>query len=171
MVLCKMIHKCYVNATRSWKQETHWRKRQRTAANPTCSIRRKMPLVNSTLFFSFVYHVSCLPWFETKNKIRCIDAPKYAFTHRNLPESEKNIWIFQNVHEKSQFFYISITRDNRVSCNQTLGCLRPYGDSWVSRAQPRINAFEILLQHNWLLFFLDIIDSQKHIATYNFHIK
>ena len=51
-------------------------------------------------FFGFVYHVSCLPWFETKNKIWCIDAPKYAFTHRNLPESEKYIWIIQSVHEK-----------------------------------------------------------------------
>ena len=56
-------------------------------------------------FFRF-----CLPRIETKNKIICIDAPKYAFTHRNLPESEKYIWIIQNVHEKSWFFYISITR-------------------------------------------------------------
>ena len=39
--------------------------------------------------FSFFYNVSCLPWFETKNKI--------AFTHRNLPASEKYIWIIQNV--------------------------------------------------------------------------
>ena len=92
-----------------------------------------------------------LPWFETKKKI---DAPKYAFTHRNLPESEKFIWIIQNVHEKSRFFYISITRQfNGVSCNQTLGCLRLYGNSRVSPAQPRINAYEILLQHDWLLFF------------------
>ena len=60
--------------------------------------------------------------------------------------------------------------DNWVSCNQTFGCLRLYGDSWVSRAQPRINAYEILLQHDWLLFILDIIGSQKHIATYNFHV-
>ena len=70
----------------------------------------KMPFVNSTFFFGFVYHVFCLPWFETKNKIRCIDAPKCAFTDRNLPESEKYILIIQNVHEKSRFFYISITR-------------------------------------------------------------
>ena len=50
-----------------------------------------MPFVNSTFFdllftMFLVYHE-----FETKNKIRCIDAPKYAFTHRNLPESEKYI--------------------------------------------------------------------------------
>ena len=56
--------------------------------------------------FGFVFHVSYLPWFETKNKIRCIDAPKYAFTHGNLPESEKYIWIIKNVHENSRFFYI-----------------------------------------------------------------
>ena len=42
---------------------------------------------------------------------------------------------------------------NWVSCNQTLGCLRLYGDSRVSQTQPRINACEILLQHDWLLFF------------------
>ena len=49
--------------------------------------------------------------------------------------------------------YILASRDNGVSCNQTLGCLRLYGESRVSRAQPRINAYEILLQHDWLLFF------------------
>ena len=37
--------------------------------------------------------------------------------------------------------------------NQTLGVLRLYGDSRVSPAQPRINAFEILLQYDWLLIF------------------
>ena len=83
--------------------------------------RRKIP---------HFFRPCCLPWFETKNKIRCINAPKYAFTHRNLPESEKYIWIIQNVHEKSRF-----SCDNWVSCNQTLGCRRLYGDSRVSRAQ------------------------------------
>ena len=34
-----------------------------------------------------------------------------------------------------------------------LGCLRLYGDNRVSRAQPRINAYDVLLQHNWLLVF------------------
>ena len=47
---------------------------------------------------------------------------------------------------------ILASRDNWVSCNQTFGCLRLYGDSRVSRAQPRINVYEILLQHDWLLF-------------------
>ena len=62
-------------------------------------------------------------------------------------------------------------RDNWVSCKQTLSCLRLYGDRRISRAQPRINANEILLQHDWLLFILDIIGSQKHIATYNFNLN
>ena len=35
---------------------------------------------------------------------------------------------------------------------ESLGCLRLYGDSRVSRAQPRINAYEISLRHDWLLF-------------------
>ena len=95
-------------------------------------------------FFRF-----CVPRIETKNKIRCIDAPKYAFTHRNLPESEKYIWIIQNLESLGSFILLLAW----VSWNQTLGCLRLDGDSRVSRAQPRINAYEILLQHNWLLFF------------------
>ena len=45
-----------------------------------------------------------------------------------------------------------------------------YGNSRVSPGQPHINAYEIFLQHDWLLF-LDIIGSQKQLATYNFHIK
>jgi len=49
--------------------------------------------------------------------------------------------------------FILAPRDNGVSCSQTLGCPRLYGDSQVSRAQPRINAYELLLQHDWLLFF------------------
>ena len=76
------------------------------------------------------------------------------------------VWIIQNVHEKS-FIYAS--RDDWVSCNQTLGCLRLYEDIRVSRVQPRINANEILLQHNFM-FLLDIKGSQKRIATYNFYI-
>ena len=49
--------------------------------------------------------------------------------------------------------FILASRDNRVSCNQTLDCLRLYGEHRVSRAQPRFNTYEILLQHDWLLFF------------------
>ena len=77
--------------------------------------------------------------------------PRRLHLHRNLPESEKYIWMKKS--EKSRFFYISITRQLSLYCNQTLGCLRLYGDSRVSRAQPGINAYEILLQRDWLLFF------------------
>ena len=100
-----------------------------------------MPFVNSTLFLGFVYNGSCLLWFETKNKSRCIDAQKYAFTQRNLPESEKHILIIQNVH--ANFRFILASRDNWVSCNQTLCCLRLNGDGRVSSVQPRNNANEI----------------------------
>ena len=111
---------------KSLMQETHRRKRQRSIfdsqkkfLNPfyainifntiyyfkpqTLIVRRENTFCKFHTFFGFVYHVSCLPWFKTKNKIRCNDAPKYAFTRRNLPKSEKYIWIIQNIHEKSRF--------------------------------------------------------------------
>ena len=104
--------------------------------------------------------------FWNKNKVRYIDAPKYAFTHRNLPESEKYL--------KSLVSFILASRDNWVSCNQTLGCLRLYGDSRVSRAQPRINAYEILLQHDWLLFFSRynrFAETHSHLQlSYHIHV-
>ena len=43
--------------------------------------------------------------------------------------------------------------DSFESRATTLGCLRLYGDSRVSQTQPRINAYEILLQHDWLFVF------------------
>ena len=101
-----------------------------------------MPFVYSTLS-RFIYHVYCLPCFETKNRIRCIDAPRHAFIHTE---------IYPNLKSISESFKMYIIYE-WVSCNQTLGCLRLYGDSRVSRAQPRINAYEILLQHDWLLLF------------------
>ena len=57
------------------------------------------------------------------------------------------------MYMKSLDSYILASCDNGVSCNQTLGCLPLYGESRVSRAQPRIIAYEILLQHDRLLFF------------------
>ena len=118
-----------------------------------------MPFVNLiNTFFGFVCHVSCLLWFETKNKIRCIDALKYAFTHRNLPYTEKNIKCTWKV---------SILLYNWVLCNQTLSCLHLYGDSPVSQAQPRINAYEILLQHDLLLIF----SRQNRFAETHSHLQ
>ena len=72
--------------------------------------------------------------------------------HRNLPESERISELFK-MYMKSLDSFILAPRDNGVSCSQTLGCLRLYGNSRVSRAQPRINGYELLLQHDWLLFF------------------
>ena len=123
----------------------------------------KMPFVNFTLFSGFVYH-------DLKQKNRCPEVCIY--THKST-----RIWTVYLNYSKCTW-KVSIllykhhaTIFNRVSCNQTLGCLRLYGTSRVSPAQPRINAYVILLQHDWLLFFfLDIIGSQKRIATYNFHI-
>ena len=57
------------------------------------------------------------------------------------------------MYMKSRDSFILTSRDNWVSCIQTLGCLRLYGDSRVSRAQPRINTYEIFLHYDWLLFF------------------
>ena len=61
--------------------------------------------------------------------------------------------IYPNLKNISELFKNLESLDSFISCNQTLGCLRLYGDSRVSRTQPRINAYEMLLQHDWLLFF------------------
>ena len=45
--------------------------------------------------------------------------------------------IYPNLKSISELWKVSIRLYNWVSCNQTLGCLRLYGDSRVSRAQPR----------------------------------
>ena len=71
--------------------------------------KRQCLFANSTL----------LPRIETKNKIRCIDAPKFAFTQKST-----RIWkVYLNYSksEKSRFFYISITRQlSLVQPNTTL---------------------------------------------------
>ena len=115
-------------------------------------------------FFGFVYHD-----LKQKNKIRCIDAPKYAFSHRNL----KSISELFKMYMKHLDSFILASHDKGVSCNQTLGCLRLYGDSRVSRAQPRINAYEIMLQHDWLLFFFSrhnrFTETHSHLQL-SYHI-
>ena len=62
---------------------------------------------------------------------------------------------------------ISDAESFKVQCNQTLGCLRLYGDSQVSRAQPRINAHGILLQHDWLFIF----SRQNRFAETHSHLQ
>ena len=87
-----------------------------------------------------------------QNKNKMYWCPEVCiYTQKSTP-----IWkLYMNYSKctwKVSIFFILASRDNWVSCNQTLGCLRLYGDSRVSRAQPRINAYEILLQYDWLLF-------------------
>ena len=78
--------------------------------------------------------------------MRSIDAPKYAFTHRNLPESEKLSELFK------MYMKVSILLYKHHAIIESRAA--PFdGDSRVSQVQPRINAHEILLQHDWLLFF------------------
>ena len=75
--------------------------------------------------------------------------PRSWHLHTEIYPNLKSISeLFKMYMKRFRFFYISITR-----CNQTLGCLRLYGDSRDSQTQPRINAYEILLQHDYLLVF------------------
>ena len=74
--------------------------------------------------------------------------PRSMHLHTEIYPNLKSISELFKMYMKS----LDSSRNNGVSCN-CLGCLRFYGDSRVSRAQPRINAYEILLQDDWLLFF------------------
>ena len=73
--------------------------------------------------------------------------------HTEIYRNLKSISELFKIYMKNLDSVIFASCDNWISCNQTLGCLRLYGDSWVCRAQPRINAYEILLQHDWLFCF------------------
>ena len=79
--------------------------------------------------------------------------PRSMHLHTEIYPNLKSISELFEIYMKNLDSFILASRDNGVPCNQTLGCLSLYGDSRVSRAQPRINAYEILLQHDWLLFF------------------
>ena len=73
----------------------------------------------------------------------------HLHVHTKIYPNLKSISELFKMNMKSLDSFILASRDD----NQTLGCLRLYGDSRISRAQPRINAYKILLQHYWLLFF------------------
>ena len=46
----------------------------------------------NTVFYTInIFNTIFLVYHDLTKKIRCIDAPEFAFTHRNLPESEKYI--------------------------------------------------------------------------------
>ena len=68
-------------------------------------------------------------------------------------QKSTRIWKVYLNYSKCTWKEKLVSHVNWVSCNQTLDCLRLYGDNRVSRALPRINAYEVLLQHNWLLIF------------------
>ena len=79
--------------------------------------------------------------------------PRSMHLHTEIYPNLKSISELFKMYMKSLESFMLASRDNGVSCNQTLDCLRFYGGSRVSRAQSRANAYEILLQHDWLLFF------------------
>ena len=138
----------------------------------TLVVRTENAFCKFHTFFGFVYHVSRLPWFETKHKIRCIDAPEVCIY---TPQKSTRIWkVYLNYSKCTRKVSILLykhhtiiepraTRHSAVSAfTETV--------KFLECSLALINAYEILLQHDWLLFFLDIIGSQKRIATYNFHI-
>ena len=60
--------------------------------------------------------------------------------------------IYPNLKSISELFKMYMkSLDSFILASRI--CFRLYGDSRVSRAQSRINAYEILMQHDWLLFF------------------
>ena len=107
-----------------------------------------MPFVNYTLFP--VLFTMFLVYHALKQKIRCIDAPKHEFIHTEITR----IWKVYLNHSKctlslDSFIWLSLVQpDTRLSPPLRLYCCSMIG----------------------CLFFLDIIGSQKRIATYNFHI-
>ena len=52
-------------------------------------VRRENAFCKFHTFFVFLFTMFLVYHDLKQNKIRRIDAPKYAFKHRNLPESEK----------------------------------------------------------------------------------
>ena len=99
--------------------------------------------------------------------------PRSMHLHTEIYRDLKSISELFKIHMKSLDSFILASHVYRVACNQTLGCLRFYGDSRVSRAQPRINAYEIL-QHDWLLFFSRhnrLAETHSYLQlSYHFHI-
>ena len=93
--------------------------------------------------------------------------PRSMYLHTEIYPNLKSISELFKMYMKSFDSFILASRDNWVSCNQTLGCLRLYGDIRVARAQSRINAYDILLQHDWLLIF----SRHKRFAETHSHLQ
>ena len=71
--------------------------------------------------------------------------PHSMHLHTAIYPNLKSIFELFKIYMDNLYSFIFALRDN--------GCLRLYGDSRVSREQPCINAYEILLRHAWLLFY------------------
>ena len=76
----------------------------------TLIVRRENDFCKFYTFFGFVYHVSCLPWFETKNKNRCNWCPEVCIYTQKSTRIWKVYLNFSKCTWKPRFFYISITR-------------------------------------------------------------
>ena len=66
--------------------------------------------------------------------------PRSMHLHTEIYPNLKSISELFKMYMKSLESFMLASSDNGVSCNQTLDCLRLYGDSRVSRVQPRINS-------------------------------
>ena len=132
-------------------------------------MRRENAFCKFQTVVGFVYHVSCIPWFETKSKIRYIDAPKYIYTQKST-----RIWkVYLNYSKCTWNVSILLYKNHAIikSCAT--------GHSAVSAFTETVEFLErslasMLMRYCFsilgCLFFLDIIGSQKRIATYNFQI-
>ena len=87
--------------------------------------------------------------------------------HLHTTEINPNLKsISENVHEKSRFFYIIESRATRHSDVSAFTETVEFLERSLASMFMRYCCSMI----GWL-FLIDIIGSQKHIATYNFHIK
>ena len=116
----------------------------------TIIVRRENVFCKFHTLFSVLFTMF-LVYHELKQKIK-FKMYWRMHLHTEINSNLKSIYELFKMYMKSLDSFILASRDNWVSCNQKLGCLCLYGDSRVSRAQPHINAHEILLQHDWLLF-------------------
>ena len=78
--------------------------------------------------------------------------PRSMHLHSEIYPNLKSISDLFKMYMKSiDSLYHAIIESRAIM--QTFGCLRLYGDSRVSRAQSRINAYQRLLLHDWLFIF------------------
>ena len=86
-----------------------------------------------------------------------MDAPKYAFTHRNLPNLKSISELFK-MYMKSLDSHAII--ESRATRHSTVS-------AFTETVESRINPYEILLQHDWLLVF----SRQNRFAETHSHLQ